>query len=60
MKCQVHELIPHPFSPENASALTQAERQQLIPVGQARKLVTDVCHPWFLSAHSSATISPPW
>jgi predicted nucleic acid-binding protein len=39
----VHELIaPAHFPGEIASALTKAERQKLIPVGDARKLITDV------------------
>jgi predicted nucleic acid-binding protein len=39
----VHELIaPAHFQGEIASALTKAERQRLIPVGDARRLITDV------------------
>ena len=40
---QLHELIaPAHFPDEVASALTKAERQKLIPVGDARVLVHDV------------------
>jgi predicted nucleic acid-binding protein len=40
---QIHELIaPAHFPYEIASALTKAERQRLIPVGDARPLVQDV------------------
>lgn len=39
----VHQLIaPSVFSAEAASALTKSERQKLIPVGQARKLLADI------------------
>jgi predicted nucleic acid-binding protein len=39
----IHELIaPSHFPGEIASALTKAERQRLIPVGDARKLIADV------------------
>jgi predicted nucleic acid-binding protein len=39
----IHELIaPTHFPHEIASALTKAERQRLIPVGDARPLVQDV------------------
>ena len=39
----IHELIaPSHFSSEIASALTKAERQRLIPVGDARRLIADV------------------
>jgi predicted nucleic acid-binding protein len=42
-KQNVHELIaPSHFPGEIASALTKAERQKLIPVGDARRLVADV------------------
>lgn len=40
---QVHELIaPSHFSGEIASALTKAERQKLISVGDAPRLISDV------------------
>jgi predicted nucleic acid-binding protein len=40
---QVHELIaPSHFPGEVTSALTKAERQQLIPVGDARRWIADV------------------
>src|SRR5947207_2394560 len=40
---QVHELIaPSHFPHEIASALTKAERQKLIPVGDARRLIQNV------------------
>lgn len=40
---QVHELIaPAHFPHEIANALTKAERQKLIPVGDARTLIADV------------------
>ena len=40
---QVHELhAPDHFSLEIASALTKAERQKLILVGEARNLIDDV------------------
>jgi predicted nucleic acid-binding protein len=40
---KIHELIaPAHFSGEIASALTKAERQKLIPVGDARRLIADV------------------
>jgi predicted nucleic acid-binding protein len=39
----IHELIaPTHFPGEIASALTKAERQRLIPVGDARRLIGDV------------------
>jgi predicted nucleic acid-binding protein len=39
----IHELIaPTHFQGEIASALTKAERQKLIPVGDARRLIADV------------------
>jgi predicted nucleic acid-binding protein len=39
----IHELIdPAHFQGEIASALTKAERQKLIPVGDARRLIADV------------------
>ena len=39
----IHKLIaPSHFSGEIASALTKAERQRLIPTGEARKLIVDV------------------
>ncbi len=39
----IHELIaPAHFPSEIASALTKAERQRLIPVGDARQLIVDV------------------
>ncbi len=39
----IHELIaPAHFPDEIASALTKAERQKLIAVGEARKLIADV------------------
>ena len=39
----VHELIaPSHFPGEIASALTKAERQKLIPVGNARRLIQDI------------------
>jgi predicted nucleic acid-binding protein len=39
----VHSLIaPSIFPAEAASALTKAERQRLIPVGQARHLLADI------------------
>lgn len=41
--CGVHELIaPSIFAAEAASALTKAERQKLIPVGQAGVLIADI------------------
>jgi predicted nucleic acid-binding protein len=40
---QVHELVaPAHFPGEIANALTKAERQNLIPVGDARRLIADV------------------
>jgi predicted nucleic acid-binding protein len=40
---QVHELIaPSIFPAEVASALTKSERQKVIPVGEARRLLADV------------------
>jgi hypothetical protein len=40
---QVHELIaPAHFPHEIANTLTKAERQKLIPVGDARTLIADV------------------
>jgi hypothetical protein len=40
---QLHELIaPGHFPVEIASALTKAERQKLIPAGDARLLIQDV------------------
>lgn len=39
----VHDLIaPSIFPAEAASALTKAERQKLVPVGQARVLLADI------------------
>jgi len=39
----IHELIaPSHFPGEIASALTKAERQKLIPVGNARRLIQDI------------------
>ena len=39
----IHELIaPSHFPSEIASALTKAERQKLIPVGNARRLIQDI------------------
>jgi predicted nucleic acid-binding protein len=39
----VHDLIaPSVFPAEAASALTKAERQKLIPVGDARRLLADI------------------
>ena len=39
----IHELIaPSHFPGEIASALTKAERQKLIPVGDARRLIQDI------------------
>ena len=39
----IHELIaPAHFPGEIASAITKAERQKLIPVGDARRLIADV------------------
>jgi predicted nucleic acid-binding protein len=39
----VHDLIaPSVFPAEVASALTKAERQKLVPVGQARHLLADI------------------
>lgn len=39
----IHELIaPSHFPGEIASALTKAERQKLIPLGNARRLIQDV------------------
>ena len=39
----IHELIaPAHFQGEIASGLTKAERQKLIPVGDARRLIADV------------------
>lgn len=39
----IHERIaPAHFSGETASALTKAERQRVIPVGDARRLIADV------------------
>ena len=39
----IHELIaPAHFQSEIASGLTKAERQKLIPVGDARRLIADV------------------
>jgi predicted nucleic acid-binding protein len=39
----IHELIaPAHFPGEIASALTKAERQKLIPVGDARRLIQDI------------------
>jgi predicted nucleic acid-binding protein len=39
----IHELIaPAHFPGEIASALTKAERQKLIPVGNARRLIQDI------------------
>jgi predicted nucleic acid-binding protein len=39
----IHELIaPSHFPGEIASALTKAERQKLIPVGGARRLIQDI------------------
>jgi predicted nucleic acid-binding protein len=39
----IHQLIaPSIFSAEAASALTKSERQNLIPVGQARRLLADI------------------
>jgi predicted nucleic acid-binding protein len=41
-RAKTHELIaPAHFPHEIASALTKAERQKLIPVGDARKLIID-------------------
>jgi predicted nucleic acid-binding protein len=41
----IHELIaPAHFPGEIASALTKAERQKSIPVGDAPKLIADVLH----------------
>src|SRR5947199_5117219 len=40
---QIHQLIaPAHFPHEIASALTKAERQKLIPVGDARPLIRDI------------------
>ncbi len=40
---RIHELIaPSHFPGEIASALTKAERQKIIPVGQARPLLDDI------------------
>jgi predicted nucleic acid-binding protein len=42
-RAKIHQLIaPAHFPHEIASGLTKAERQKLIPVGDARKLVEDV------------------
>ena len=39
----IHELMaPSHFPGEIASALTKAERQKLIPVGNARRLIQDI------------------
>ena len=39
----IHELIaPSHFPGEIANALTKAERQKLIPVGKARRLIQDI------------------
>jgi len=40
---QIHELIaPSHFTGEIASALTKAERQKLVAVGEARRLTSDI------------------
>jgi predicted nucleic acid-binding protein len=60
----VHELIaPSVFSGEVASALTKAERQKLIPVGDARPLLgrvmrtPPIMHPYELLLDRAVDIS---
>jgi hypothetical protein len=60
----VHQLLaPSVFSAEAASALTKCERQKLIRVGQARRLLADILgdapllHPYDPLLYRAADIS---